>query len=313
MQAVQFLQNFRKLFLKSPTYNLRSVVNTNCEYVHCLSRSKNSYMCFTGYKCEDCFYCYFPSTLKDCCDTLHCSHCELCYECVYCERCYNCDFCVECVDCRDVKFSYDLKGCSHCFGSVGLRHKEYHIFNQPYSREDYFKKVQALSAKSKKSFVEEQVAALCLQHPHVTSVQLRSEHCFGDHIYNSKNCFACFSVIDVEEGAYLYHIPGKSKDLYDTDCMVGELLYECVMGYDLYNCNFSWECGNLRDSEYCIRVFNSASMFGCVSVNHGKFMMLNETYAPAEWHKKVNSLRKQLKEEHLYSNWLPDVVKAESV
>lgn len=309
MSSTDFLQKFQKLLLAQPTYNLRSVVNTNCEYVHCLSRSKNAYMCFTGYKCEDCFYCHFASTLKDCCDTLHCSFSELCYECVDCERCYNCDFCVECADSRDLKFCYDCKGSSNCFGSVGLRRKEYYFFNEPCSKEEYFKKVAEWPYDTEESrrAIEERVELLRLKHPHIASVQLRSDHVFGNHIYNSKNCFTCFSVIDVEDGAYLYHIPGKSKDLYDSECIVGELLYECVMGYDLYNCSFCLQCGNTRDSEFCIRVFNSQNMFGCVSVNHGKYQILNQPYEPLEWAKKMRQLREELRTAGELRNWLPDV------
>lgn len=307
---MSFLEKFKKLLESQPTYALRSVTNKNCDYVHCLSFSKDSYMCFVGYKCEDSYYCYYPNTLKDCCDTYHCMKCELCYECEFCERCYNCDFCEECVGSRDLQFCYDCKSCNDCFGCVGLRQKSFHIFNAPYSKEEYLQKIAELRADTpaKQQEVLEKVGALREKIPHIASVQLHSENCTGDHIYNSKNCLNCYSMNDVEDAANSYHIVDKSKDIYDTECMTGELLYECVMGYDLYNCNFCWQCGNTRDAEFCVRVFNSHHMFGCVGVNHGKFMILNENYSEGMWRKEMRKIREELKKEGNYCNWLPEVL-----
>ena len=303
---MSFLEKFKKLLESQPTYALRSVTNTNCDYVHCLSFSKNSYMCFTGYKCEDSYYCYYPNTLKDCADTYHCVKCELCYECAFCKRCYNCDYCAECVGSRDLKFCYDCKSCSDCFGCVGLRQKKHHIFNESFTKDEYERKMEEV-CKLPREEVLRKVEELRLKVPNIALVQLNSENCTGDHIYNSKNCTNCYSMSHVEDATNCYHIVDKSRDVYDTECMTGELLYECVMGYDLYNCNFCWQCGNTRDAEFCVRVFNSKCMFGCVGVNHGKYMILNEEYSSGAWTKEVRKIRKELKAARQYQNFLPEI------
>lgn len=58
--------------------------------------------------------------------------------------------------CTDVKFSYGIRAgtdleycascndCSDCFGCVGLKSKKFHIFNKPYSEEEYWKKVDEI-------------------------------------------------------------------------------------------------------------------------------------------------------------------------
>src|SRR3989338_8930589 len=144
---MDLIKIFQKLIESQPVYNLRSVHNDNCPYVHMVSYSRNSYMCFGGYKCEDCGYCHYPNQLKDCWDTYFAIHCELCYECVSCTDCYNCNFCTESVNCNDCWFSYDIRRCSDCFGCVGLRQKQFYIFNEPYSKEEYFKKIKTFDLK----------------------------------------------------------------------------------------------------------------------------------------------------------------------
>lgn len=48
-------------------------------------------------------------------------------------------FCWECWDgCRDIEYSMHCNTSSNLFGCVGLRKKEYCIFNKQYSKEDYF-------------------------------------------------------------------------------------------------------------------------------------------------------------------------------
>jgi hypothetical protein len=38
-----------------------------------------------------------------------------------------------------------LSECTYCFGCVGLRQKEFHILNEPYSQQDYFRITARLS------------------------------------------------------------------------------------------------------------------------------------------------------------------------
>jgi hypothetical protein len=54
------------------------------------------------------------------------------------------------VDCSRTHFSYFCNycnDCSYCFGCVGLEFKEYHVLNKPYSKEEYFYRVEQLLKK----------------------------------------------------------------------------------------------------------------------------------------------------------------------
>ncbi len=49
-----------------------------------------------------------------------------------------------CRSSNDIEYSMNLRNCKYCFGCIGLRNKEYYIFNRPYSHDDYFIEVEKL-------------------------------------------------------------------------------------------------------------------------------------------------------------------------
>ena len=46
--------------------------------------------------------------------------------------------------CRNVEYSINCLNCEDCFACVGLNRKRFHIFNQPYAEEDYWREVDRL-------------------------------------------------------------------------------------------------------------------------------------------------------------------------
>ena len=79
--------------------------------------------------------------LHDCRDCTEASHSRGCSKLVrssHCEASDNCIGSAFLVDCRD------LFECTYCYGCVGLVGKDFHILNEPYSRDDYFRITRAL-------------------------------------------------------------------------------------------------------------------------------------------------------------------------
>lgn len=105
-------------------------------------------------KCERCYHCMFTTGSKDCFFCTYCHDCEGCSRCTQCETCQNCSnssYCVSSSNCSDSSYliqCQDCSACVFCFGCVGLVKKEFHILNQKFSRDQYFKIV----AELKKSF-----------------------------------------------------------------------------------------------------------------------------------------------------------------
>jgi hypothetical protein len=80
-----------------------------------------------------------------------CRDCERCASCMFCSDCSGCYRCTHCVGCRDCSHcshsrdSIGCHGCAYCVrselcsGSNYLQNKDFHILNEPYRREAYFK------------------------------------------------------------------------------------------------------------------------------------------------------------------------------
>ena len=106
-----------------------------CECTDCVQR----YNCtFT----QDCLYCERPiKGLKDMVDCAFCfDHSENCYEIVSGVKLVNSHFCYFTWFSTDLEYCEFVFNSRDCFGCVGLNHKAYHILNQPYERDEYFKK-----------------------------------------------------------------------------------------------------------------------------------------------------------------------------
>ncbi|MFA6131630.1 MAG: hypothetical protein WC702_00985 [Patescibacteria group bacterium] len=67
-----------------------------------------------------------------------------CYSSVFLSQTNNCRFCYSMHKCQNMEYSFECENCENCFGCVGLQHKKFHIFNKPYSEEEYWKRVDEL-------------------------------------------------------------------------------------------------------------------------------------------------------------------------
>lgn len=71
----------------------------------------------------------------------------LCYEISTSYKMYHCLFCFNAAELRDCIYCETCYNCQHCFGCVGLKNKEYYIFNQQYMKDEYEQKIQKIIQK----------------------------------------------------------------------------------------------------------------------------------------------------------------------
>lgn len=101
---------------------------------------------------ERCYECMFTTGSRDCYKCTYCSGCSSCTNCTHCRECahvHASSYCVQSSNlsgCSYVVLSQNCYDCVFCFGCVGLVKKEFHILNQPFKRDMYFKIVAKLEA-----------------------------------------------------------------------------------------------------------------------------------------------------------------------
>jgi hypothetical protein len=104
---------------------------------------------------EDLLHCALAfDGVKTCCDfTTYGDQVELVYESARCgNRFARSCFCAYSYDgCSDLLYCTYCVGCQNCFGCIGLRKKQYCIFNKQYTKEEYEKLVPELIERMRAS------------------------------------------------------------------------------------------------------------------------------------------------------------------
>lgn len=282
-----FFEQFYELQCATPRLGLLNTRAENSAYCSNTIGNKNCYLLFGGDFNEDSFYSIFSFHCKDASDLLWVTHSELCYDCVDCREGYNLRYCQGAHGCRDSAFLFDCRNVSQCFGCVGLRNKEYHIFNKPYSKKDYEKKVASfrLDTWSGVQHMKREFAAFKLNFPHRAAVIVNSENCTGDFIENSRNSVNCFDVFEGIEDVRDAICVGGLKDSLSLSHggYQSELLYEMMSVAGGYQCAFGTYVWYAREAYYCDTVLHSKSLFGCTNLKRAEFCLLNKPYSESEY------------------------------
>lgn len=226
-----------------------------------------------------------------------CEDCELCYECIDCSNCYNSNFLQDCKQCTDCSYGYGLIGCNNCFGCAGLRRKEFHIFNKPYSKEAYAEKLKEIK-KWPAQKIHEEFEKVKEATPRVFMHQLDNENSFGDYLHHSKNCYWCFDSYLCEDSMYIFNANLERGTKDSLDCgPVANTLERCYdipfCGY-MFDCLHCYWCDYLHNCEWVINGWDLNHCFGCVYVKNKEYLFLNKPLSKAEYEKITPRINKEL-------------------
>lgn len=298
-----FFEQFQELLLSVPL-RARDVQSLeNSDYCVMAGYLKNCYLVAFADYTQDSAYMVFDAYSKNCFDTLQTESCELCYGSVNLTNCYQTHFSVNCENSREVLFSKDLIGCSNCIGCVGLRNKQYYIFNEPNTKEEYETKLATLHLGSRQSLeaLTKQAHDFWLQFPNKFMLGSSNENVSGEYIYHGKNAQHCYRARHLEDSKYAQNISVKTcKESYDHTGWGAnaELIYEAQSSGDqAYNIKFSQYCwGNVRNITYSAHCQSASDLFGCVGVRNKRFCIFNKQYTEIEYNELVPRIIEQMHE-----------------
>ena len=307
-----FFEQWRQLANAVPRNGLINSNSVNSEYTNLAADNKDCYMLFESSNNERCNHSYWMQLSKDCLDCAFVNNSELCYEVFVAYNCYKLFFSKECRDCTDSYFLQDCVGCSNCYGCVGLRKKQYHILNQPYSKEEYFKILEEKKKQIRHGNVEDlkkEFKNFVLKQINKYAYVQKSVRSTGNYLLNTKNCTHCFHGDDAENCKYGYHVWRNSKDNMDV-CTVGrdaELVYESInSAMKAYGIKFgiqNWN-GN-SDLEYCEACSASSNLFGCVGLHAKQYCILNKQYAKESFEALRTKIIAHMKSALEYGEFFP--------
>ncbi|MCP6719894.1 MAG: hypothetical protein KJI72_01025 [Patescibacteria group bacterium] len=289
-----FFEQFNELWHEVPMLGLSLGLETLATSPHNnhAGHLKNCYLLFHADVDEDCAYGVVVTHNRSVLDCSLINSSELCYDSMHS---YKNNRCVgtrsQVTESLDCVFLKDSMNCQNCFASANLRGRKYHIFNKPYTKEEYFKEIGKWDLGSYKTYKELQKRAeehwkMFPPKPTMDEFAINST---GSHVFQSKNCKECFEVVGAEDCKFISITEPPMKDCYDISSWGHNLTlaYECcVVGEDASNVRFSQEAGlGLYDTEYSKLSLAGSNHFGCVSINKGDYCILNKRYSKEEFEK----------------------------
>ena len=286
-----FFQQWEALLADVPKLQQSAYNNENCPFINRCSNSRNCHMCFNLDRGEDAYYCEVGYKLTTCVDCGFSKEMELCSDCMESFNCYRCTNLQLCSDLSESRYCFDCHGGSNLVLCWNLRNKEYHIGNVPYSKEEYRRKLAelALHLHTNAQTHRQQLMQNVQQHAvHKYANFLHCEHCTGDHIFQSKNCEACYDVLRGEDLKYVVSVDNDAKDSMDCASIWdgAELNFES-MSTSRFRVLFSyniWESSDVLYSELCKGCSN---IFGCSGLHKEQYCILNKQYAKEEYEELV--------------------------
>ena len=285
-----FFQQYWELKQVVPDMLNYSMGNENAEYGNLSSWNKNCYMCFEADNNRDCLY---SESAFRCVDTVDCAYakeCELAYECVDVLNCYNVRYCLNSKVCSDAWFLANCIGCKNCFSCVNLMNKEFCFFNEQLTKADYENKIKSLALMSR-AFLHEMRAKFlefAAQFPQRYMHGYNNENSSGDYLNNCKNAEFCFDSSELQDCKFVFNSE-HVKDSYDIDSYGGvegvQRAYEChSVGRGAFNVAFGNSVyQDLSDVWYSDTCAFSKDLFGCISLHHGQYCILNKQYTKEDY------------------------------
>lgn len=283
-----FFEQFYELQEAVPHMALINVNGENSEYCNITMGNKNCYLVFGGDYSEDCMYSVFNMHCRDASDVYWVNHSELVYDTIDSENCYNVKYSQRAFGCRDSNFLFECRNCENCTDCVGLVGKKYHIFNKPYSPEDYAKKLAEMRLNSWNGVqkVKAEFQKFKLQFPHRYAQILNSENSTGDDLSGAKNMRNCFGINGpAEDMKDVFLAVWNVKDIASSDHVghKAELYYEMLGSVEGTHCAFSSFSWASQDTFYCHMVRNSHDLFGCSNLKRAEYCILNKQYSKEEY------------------------------
>jgi len=160
-----------------------------------------------SWKGENILYASRCNSSKDSIDMFCTVDCDFCYENINSLKCYETFFSQNTVSCISSYFLFDCKNCQNCFGCVNLRNKSYCIWNEQYTKKEYFKKLDKFDIGSYKKFKELEKKFENLKSGAIRKFAniIYSRNSSGDNIYHTMNSNFCFdSKNDIKDCKFLY-------------------------------------------------------------------------------------------------------------
>ena len=308
-----FFNQLKELSEETPYQALETDYPTlkNCDYCNALGYCKNCLLAIWADNCENTFHSSLINENKDIADSLLIFSSELCYQSRWLHKSYRTFYSQDCDACNEVWFSRNCYSCTNCIGCVNLRGSSYKIFNEQYSKEEYFKKLQELSLDTRAGIekLKKKAEEFWIKFPYrFYKGDNFNLNVSGEYIHKSKNSKNLYIVGVAQNCKYCQLITYKPAN----DCMDysgwghgAELIYESGnVGVNVTGVKFSQYCWpEILNVEYSFWSTSIKNCFGCINLKRKHYSILNKEYSKEEYEKLKTQIINSMEKDNTYGEF----------
>lgn len=302
-----FVEQLLELWRKVPRPAVRTRENTKCRIVHRVERCESGFLLFDSRGSAHCLYGTGLVDSTRCVDGYQLKGCSDCYECALCDSCERAHFCTWCSRCTDSLFLTDCEDCKSCLFCVGLRGKEYHLFNKPVSKDELDSAIAELSlhARPLLEAAKNRYSDFLAEHGLAHLFARGTTDGSGNYLASCKRCVHCFELSTSSDSANC-HTGRTLHGCYDSVGLVDCARVAQSIGLtDCKNVINSVECSRLVDSSYSAYCEDSSNLFGCVALRGKEYCIFNTQLTKEEYTSQMERITKHLKDRNIWGTPLP--------
>ena len=292
-----FFEQFAELYQVVPQLALNAPNCENSDWNNQSCDLKNCYMMFCSGFAENCLYGMWNTQSQNCIDCSGAFYSRWCYQVFNCNNCFQCRNSDNLEQCNDCAFSRELISCSDCIGCVGLQHKQFCYFNEQLTKEAYLqiKESLRLDTRSGCDTLQAKFNEFQSHFPRRFYNGMMIEGSDGDYLIRTENVHNSYNF---RESKNLYNC----RDGWKCNDSIGLLetwtMDHCIetegglAGVHSGFTNKLWEGGEVW---YSSHIYYSKELFGCISLRHAEYCILNKRYPEAEYRSLRARIIEQMK------------------
>jgi len=293
-----FFEQFYELQKLVPRENLFQENFILSDYCNYGLDYKECYLLFGGKDNERVYFGNQVLSSRDSMEIAFSEKVEFSYENFECARTNKLFFSQYSQDCIESSYLIDCRNCVNCFGCVGLVNKQYYIWNQPHTKEEYEEFVKNNQGGYGQHLENlKKLRTLQLTLPHRYARIYKSVNSDGNDLSEARNVHSAWSTRQAEDSKYLFFCRNQSKDCYDTSFQGygAELLYEIAHGFGGSNAAFGYRNYlNNRNARYNEECQECSDVFGCAGLRHKQYCILNKQYTKEEYENLLPKIIEQM-------------------
>ncbi|MBI4600130.1 hypothetical protein HY732_04410 [Candidatus Uhrbacteria bacterium] len=300
-----FFEQYFEMVAEIPRPNVTILNCENVEYANHVFWSKNCYLCFICFHCENVLYSFRARKCRESMYLFNCRESELCFQCANCINCFDVHYAEFCSDCRGCRFLSNCIDCSECYQCTNLKHKQYCIQNVQYTKDEYGARMSAIDLSSFAVFQKEWSAwqSFLATQPIQAERNINCEDCTGTLLTNCRSCRNCSNLSNAENSVNSYG--NNQSETCDASAEGSQQGVMAVGFLDSQRVAFTMIAEHCYDILYSQHMFQSHDCFGCFGLKKASWCILNKEYEPAEYEDMKKGIVSHMKKTGEWGKYFP--------